>query len=137
MRAVLIASGLLVACSTAPATFTARSGTFHYIAMSQGKPVLTGRLHLTFPDDSTIVGPWAIAWLPDADTTVPVGPQVGTGNLVGARSGDSLMIQLNPGNADHNVGLVAGAAAAGYRGKWEWVTFAGPRSGGIFSAIPE
>jgi hypothetical protein len=137
VRTALLASGLLLACSTDPPSFTTRDGTFHYTASHAGKPVLTGRLHLTFPDDSTVIGTWAIAWLPDADTTVPVGPQVGTGDLVGARWGDSLLIQLNPGNADHNVGLLARAAQAEYRGEWHWVTFTGPRTEGTFSASLE
>jgi hypothetical protein len=139
MRTILGVTGLLLACSTAPAPrYLLRSGAFHYVARSPaGEPLLTGRLQLSFPDDSTIRGAWAIGWLPGGDTTAQVGPQVGTGDLIGVRSGDSVIIQLNPRNADHNVGLVAVAAAAGYAGKWEWVSFTGPRTAGTFTAILE
>ncbi|HEY7681406.1 MAG TPA: hypothetical protein VH879_02075 [Gemmatimonadales bacterium] len=48
--------------------------------------------------------------------------------------GDRLYIDLNPGNADHNVGLLARFSATGLVGQWEWVTFTGPRTRGLFSA---
>jgi len=139
MRTLLLTSVLLSACSNDPVgRSTLPSGGFHYTAMSPaGTPVLTGRIRLAFPDDSTITGTWTIAWLPGADTTTPVGPQVGTGDLFGSRSGDALWIQLNPHNADHNVGLRALATTAGYTGEWEWVTFTGPHSRGSFAARAE
>jgi len=136
MRPLLLAPALLMACSSAPDDNAApRTGGFHYSALSaSGQPLLTGHLEFTFTDDSTVTGSWVIAWLPAADTTLPVGPQVGSGVLVGLRSGTTLRIQLNPTNADHNVALQAVPSAGGYAGQWEWTTFTGPRSAGTFVA---
>jgi hypothetical protein len=139
MRAVPLALAVLLACSSAPADTSApRAGTFRYSALSaRGAPLLTGRLDFTFPDDSTLAGSWAITWLPGADTTTPVGPQLGAGNLVGTRHGDTLRVQLNPMNADHNVVLLAVAVLDGYAGQWQWITATGPRSAGRFVATSE
>ena len=139
MRALLLIPVVLSACSSDPVgRSTPPAGGFHYTALSPARtPVLTGHLTLAFPDDSTVTGTWTIAWLPGADTTTPVGPQVGMGDLLGSRAGGILWLQLNPNNADHNVGLRAQANAAGYTGEWEWVTFTGPHTRGLFSAQAE
>ncbi|MEO8635709.1 MAG: hypothetical protein ABI587_10580 [Gemmatimonadales bacterium] len=135
-RLSLFATLLLAACSSAPAGIAAARGDgFQYTARSAaGQSLLTGRLQLAFPDDSTVTGTWTIAWVPGADTTMEVGPQVGAGILTGSRSGDTLRLQLNPNMADNNVGLRAVRTAEGYAGEWEWVAFTGPRSGGSFVA---
>jgi hypothetical protein len=139
MRPSLLPLVLLMACSSAPGDFAAlRPGGFHYSAESAtGQPLLTGRLQLDFADDSTFTGTWNIEWIPGADTTTPVGPQVGSGELVGLRHGTTLLIQLNPTNADHNVALQAVPRGDGYSGTWEWSTFSGPRSSGRFVAARE
>jgi len=127
---------LCVACSAGPsAPATLRDGRLQYQAASaSGQPLLTGSLQLVFPDDSTVAGSWSIRWAPGADTTGAVGPQIGTGLLAGHRQGDRLVIELNPGSADNNVGLTATATPDGWRGEWEWVALTGPRSRGSFTA---
>lgn len=127
---------LCSACSGAPSAPAAlRAGGFEYSAfIVPGQPILQGRINLEFPDDSTVTGTWTIAWADGADTTLEVGPQVGIGRLVGTRHADTIVIQLNPDFADNNVGLLAVTTADGWRGEWEWVAFAGPRSRGPFTA---
>jgi hypothetical protein len=139
MRSILLAPVLLLACSSAPDGRPDRpAGDFLYSAMSAtGQPLLTGHLRVAFPTDSTLTGTWTIAWLPGADTTAPVGPQVGSGVLLGSRSGDLFVVQLNPTYADNNVALLAVPTTDGYSGQWEWSTLAGPASGGAFLATPE
>lgn len=136
MRALFASLGLILACSGAPADSSApRIGSFRYSALSAtGQPLLAGHIEFAFPDDSTLTGTWAIAWLPGADTTEQVGPQVGSGVLIGAYRGGTLLIQLNPTNADNNVALQAVPSAGGYAGHWDWITATGPRSGGAFVA---
>ena len=131
----LLALALLLGCAGASTeTAAPRTGGFRYVGRSQaGEPVLTGRIELAFPDDSTVTGSWAINWIPGADTTLEVGPQVGSGTLVGRRMGDSLLIEMNPSWADNNVALKAVPSADGYTGHWTWTAFAGPRSGGSFT----
>lgn len=137
MRTALLTAGLLLACSADP-TVPAAGRVEHSLRYTadgpSGAQALAGRLVLSFPDDTTVSGSWVISWVPGADTTALVGPQVGSGTLVGSRLGDTLLLQLNPENADHNVGLRAVRTRAGYRGTWEWVTFAGPRTRGGFTA---
>jgi hypothetical protein len=139
MRLPLATTLVLAACSGAPAGIAAaRTDGFQYTARSAtGQPLLTGRLKLAFPDDSTVTGTWTIAWVPGADTTLEVGPQVGSGALTGSRSGDTLLLQLNPNMADNNVGLRALRTAEGYAGEWEWSAFTGPRTKGSFEARTE
>lgn len=137
MRLSVISALLLsAACSPGPSAPAAlRAGGFDYSASTAGgDPVLRGRINFEFTDDSTVTGTWTITWVEGADTTLEVGPQVGSGPLVGTRHGDTMMIQLNPNFADNNVGLVAVPTAQGWRGEWEWVAFTGPRSRGSFTA---
>ena len=89
--------------------------------------MLAGDHEFTFPDDSTVTGTGVIGWLPGADTTLPAGPQVGSGKLVGSSSGDGLLIQFNPISADNNVALNAVPSAERYAGHWVWTTFTRPR----------
>ena len=140
MRLTTVLSvALLLACSSTSTTNPVpRNGSLRYLGRGpSGEAVLAGRLEFTFTDDSTLTGTWAIHWLPGADTTLQVGPQVGTGTLVGNRMGDGLLVQLNPGWADNNVDLNAGPTADGYSGQWSWTTATGPRSAGTFVIVRE
>ena len=139
MRTLALASILLAACNASSTDNSAPAPvTFRYSALdATGSPLLTGRLTLTSVDDSTVTGTWNIAWAPGADTTSPVGPQVGSGTLTGRRVGGTLILELNPGNADNNVGLQAIPHSGGYSGTWQWTAFTGPRAEGRFVASPE
>lgn len=137
MRTTCVATILLCsACSGSPSAPAAqRAGGFEYHAfVTPGHEVLKGTIDFEFSDDSVVTGTWSIAWAMGADTTLEVGPQVGSGPLVGSRYGDTMRIQLNPDFADNNVGLVAVATPDGWRGEWEWVAFTGPRTRGPFTA---
>lgn len=145
MRRLLIAPLLLISCTSSTITNTApgdisvlEAGEFHYIARSSaGRPLLTGRIEFVFRDDSTISGTWEIARLPGADKNAVVGPQIGSGTLVGNLRDGTLVVQLNPTNADHNVVLLATSNAHGYTGRWQWITIVGPQAEGPFEATPE
>jgi hypothetical protein len=140
MRVYLVPLLLLVACSgsagEAPVSRATPAGTFLYTALgSGGKPLLQGEIELQVGDDSTLTGSWNIHWAPGADTTTTVGPQVGTGTLNGSFRDTLLVIQLNPNMADNNVSLLAARGTAGYTGRWEYSTIAGPTAGGGFEAV--
>jgi len=136
MRLFLLPLAALLACSNAGDTEgQLRTGTFQYTARSAGGQVLlVGQLTFTETADSTVTGTWNIRWAPGADTTSLVGPQVGSGILVGLWQGSALLFDLNPGNADHNVLLQAYPRPGGYAGTWDWTTFNGPRITGTFVA---
>lgn len=130
--------GVIGACSAngiAPRG-SLKSAVLHYSAASaQGTPLLTGSLRLEAHDDSTVTGTWAIDWVAGADTTTPVGPQVGSGAFSGRLYGDgSLAVDLNPLYADNNVVLNAAVTTTGLSGQWTWSGFAGPLASGRFSA---
>jgi hypothetical protein len=130
--------GVIGACSAngvAPRG-SLRSAVLHYSAASaQGAPLLAGSLRLEAHDDSTVTGTWAIDWVVGADTTAPVGPQVGSGTLSGQLYGDgSLALNLNPLYADNNVVLYSEVTTTGLSGQWTWSGFAGPLASGRFSA---
>jgi hypothetical protein len=111
--------------------------TYHYLATSPGGvPLLEGTLTIHLAPENVVTGTWDIHRV-DPNSTVQVGPQVGTGNLIGSRSGDTLLIQLNPDLVDNNVGLVAVPTRRGWRGEWGFDAIDGPRSRGYFTANSE
>jgi hypothetical protein len=118
---------------TAPGTL--KDGVLHYNASLQGTPLLVGTLRLAVHADSTVTGTWQIDWVGGADTTAPVGPQVGHGTLSGRQIADgSVQLNLNPFYADNNVFLSATVTVAGLSGVWSWSGFAGPIANGRFQA---
>ena len=84
------------------------NGGFQYSAWdAQGRLAVVGTISLTVHGDTLITGVWDLEWAPGADTTAVVGPQVGTGTLVGwlwnSRNYTNWGADLNPGYADNNV----------------------------------
>jgi hypothetical protein len=156
----LLMCAALVACSAAtdPVIQSAtkmRAGTYRYTAMTpDGRPVLEGTLTFSFAEDTipdettdegggcchwTITGHWAIDWIAGADTTLDVGPQVGVGDLRGGilhgEQEGKLFIDLSPGWADYNAGLLAVREGDRLTGEWGWTAFDGPRTSGPFLAV--
>lgn len=113
----------------------ALSGSYRYLAYdSAGTLLLEGQLVLAPVDDSTLTGTWVIHWAPGADTTRPVGPQVGAGILHGAHTGARWHLTLTPGWADNNVELVGVAQEGDLAGVWAHSIITGPYTGGSFQA---
>lgn len=129
---------LLGACSSSGMTAPGglKDGVLQYSASSlTGTPLLAGTLRLAVHADSTVTGTWQIDWVAGADTTAPVGPQVGHGTLSGRQlADDSVQLNLNPFYADNNVFLSATVTVAGLSGVWSWSGFAGPIANGRFQA---
>jgi hypothetical protein len=140
MRILTIATALAAlvgGCSggiTAPGTL--KDGVLHYSASSlQGTELLAGTLRLAVHADSSVTGTRQIDWVAGADTTAPVGPQVGHGTLSGRQIADgSVQLNLNPFYADNNVFLSATADVTGLSGEWSWSGIAGPIANGRFQA---
>jgi hypothetical protein len=111
------------------------AGTFAYAAFDgSGRPVLEGTLVLTPQPSLGVTGTWTIGWSAGADTTALVGPQVGSGDLVGVFAGGQITLDLNPGFADNDVGLSGCVTVEGFAGTWSYSGIAGPVAGGTFSA---
>src|SRR5512146_2806981 len=101
MRTRFLPLLILVACAgpagDPPSSRDIQSGAFLYRARSAtGQTLLEGQIEFRVGDDSTIFGSWNIRWAPGADTTLAVGPQVGSGQLSGHLVGTDLFLQLNP-----------------------------------------
>jgi hypothetical protein len=151
---------VLLACSAATepiaqATGKSVPGNYRYTAMTaDGQPILEGTLTLRFAEDTipdettdegggcchwTISGTWSIGWMEGADTTLDVGPQVGTGDLRGAilhgEQEGKLALDLSPGWADYNAGLLAVREGDRLTGEWGWSAINGPRTSGPFVAV--
>jgi hypothetical protein len=65
-----------------------------------------------------------------------IGPQLGGGQLVGHREGNSLRLSFNPNMNDNNVTFTGQIDPSGenFRGTWEWSTFSGVAARGNFAA---
>jgi hypothetical protein len=129
---------LIVACSgngIAP-WGSLKTAVLHYTAMSgRGVPLVAGSLRLVVHDDSIVAGTWSIDWVPGADTTARVGPQVGSGTFAGEQLADGAVhLNLNPSYADNNVLLSATVTRDGLAGEWSWSGFPGVLGSGPFTA---
>lgn len=135
-----IALGLLIllatlGCSTLPAELEPFDGTFDYVAFdSQGARVLEGTLVLNVANDGGVSGTWEINWVEGADQNTVVGPQLGTGSLLGTVTDGDLFANLNPQIADDNVVLQGAYNANRISGRWDYSTFSGPTAAGDFTA---
>jgi hypothetical protein len=111
------------------------AGAYDYAACDDaGRLVLLGRLTIAIDPAGAVSGTWEIDWAPGADCSTDVGPQTGTGELVGSLEGGVLFVDLNPGWADANVLLSGTWRGGGASGSWTFVGFTGPRTSGTFIA---
>ncbi|MFC1544325.1 hypothetical protein ACFL4Y_03620 [Gemmatimonadota bacterium] len=129
----LFAALSLIACSDDPAGPDLGQQQFAYTAFTlEGDEILQGVMELTTSASDTVAGSWEIDWVEGADQRVLVGPQIGEGALVGMRSGSTITIDLNPGNADFNVVLYGTWEGKRISGEWEFTGIAGPMYQGTF-----
>ena len=99
-----------------------------------GSLVVTGRMDVSLSSDSTISGGWNFV-AAGKDGSV-IGPQVGSGKLVGSVQNNRWFINLNPEWVDNNVFLNGSLGDEGIGGIWNWSTFKGPTASGTFEALP-
>jgi hypothetical protein len=117
-------------------------GAYHYTAYDQNaKPVLQGTLTLVLDGDK-VSGSWALQVVSDragdAGLLANLGPQIGSGELVGVRKSDGqLQLNLNPEQLDNNVFLDAAYHLRVLSGAWTHIGFAGPLSSGSFTATKQ
>lgn len=118
-------------------------GDFAYTAYSPaGQPILRGTLHLEYArtplasrPPQALGGTWSIHWAPGADTTLQVGPQVGTGSLAGVDDSTGIHLSLSPNLVDDEVGLAGLVFGEDLSGTWTYSTIAGPYQHGRFTAV--
>jgi hypothetical protein len=99
---------------------------------STGVIIVEGWLIVNLNDSNAAEGSWILTNLKNRDD---IGPQEGEGTLTGSIEGSTITINLNPGNADHNVILNGTLTENGMEGEWVWVSFIGPTNWGTFKAV--
>lgn len=120
-------------------------GDFAYTAYSAaGEPILKGTLHLEYAmtplaslPPQALGGTWSIHWVRGADSTLQVGPQVGSGTLDGVDDSTGIHLALNPNLVDEGVGLAGLVYGENLSGTWTYFTMVGPSPSqhGRFTAI--
>jgi hypothetical protein len=114
--------------------------TYTYTAFAEnGTRLLVGTIVLhpryTRADfEQEIEGTWNIGWAPGADTTTIVGPQVGSGALVGMATEDGIVLFLPQFTTDNTVQLSGIVRNNEFRGDWSYSSIAGTVSRGEFTA---
>lgn len=131
---VLLAVAAIIACDdpSLPPAGGDPSGAYGYVARSGLIPVVTGTVTLLVDEDSAVTGSWELRRVPSSDSTIQVGPQLGSGTLAGRLNASGIVaVDLNPGWADNNVFLALGGATPNrLTGTWDHSTFIGPVAGG-------
>ncbi|HKQ54164.1 MAG TPA: hypothetical protein VJT74_17435 [Pyrinomonadaceae bacterium] len=116
--------------SAPPKTFPL--GEYQYVGYDEGgTKVVEGRLSLTSLDGDRLKGTWELKQVGEAKR---IGPQVGTGDLVGTVNGTEVLVDLNPNMNDNNVNLRGKVEGKRYKGTWNYSGFAGSISKGTFEA---
>jgi len=109
------------------------SGAYHYTSYdTNGVAVVRGWLTITYQDSSHITGEWRLYKIGDPQG---IGPQSGSGKLVGSFYEGKLIIELNPQFRDNNLQLVGSLQQGYYRGEWIWISFVGITGKGTFEAV--
>lgn len=158
-RAALVALGFGCSTVSEPVVGSAgrlESGTYRYLTTTAGgEPLVEGILTIAFAPDTipeagsdqdgacchwTITGAWQSRWVPGADTSQAIGPQVGSGDLRGAilhgeEQEGRLLLDLNPYFADNNTGFNVERVGDRLVGTWSWITIAGVAASGRFTAL--
>lgn len=98
----------------------------------EGGQIVKGFITIVHGDSTTITGDWQLEATGDPKG---IGPQVGSGKLVGDVDGDQIWIGLNPDYIDNNVFLAGRISGSVISGTWEYVGFPGVLAQGTFRAV--
>ena len=107
-------------------------GAFAYTGFdSTGVKIVRGWIKFDFDDSTTILGEWELDKIGDPQN---IGPQVGSGQLVGNVQNSQLYLNLNPQYVDNNVILTCPYDDQKLAGKWTYSGFPGVINYGSFVA---
>ena len=80
------------------------AGAFAYTGYDgSGRPIVTGWLNIDLTDSDSITGEWQLQKIGNPQN---IGPQFGSGVLIGGSYQNQLWIELNPQFADNNLQLI-------------------------------
>ena len=116
------------------------SGDYQYTGFDrQGGKVVEGRLSITSVESRRIgagesiqiKGNWQFKKVGNQEQ---IGPQVGSGDLIGSIIEGEILIDLNPNISDSNVNLRGTIEGRRFHGTWSFDGYAGAISKGTFEA---
>jgi hypothetical protein len=123
-------SGKKNGAPTPPKTFPL--GEYQYTGYDEGGvKIVEGRLSLTSRDGDQLKGTWELKQVGGPER---IGPQVGSGDLIGSVQGSEVAVDLNPNMNDNNVNLRGKVEGKRYTGTWSFNGFAGRITSGRFEA---
>ncbi len=96
-----------------------------------GAAIVKGELYLSYEDNEKISGEWHLQSLASAGQ---IGPQTGSGKLIGGYDENRFWIELQPAYIDNNVQLNGSREENKLNGDWIWITIAGITNHGTFKA---
>ena len=107
-------------------------GEYQYTGYDEsGAKIVEGRLSLTSRDGDQLKGSWELKQIGEPRR---IGPQIGSGDLIGSVNGTEVNLDLNPNMNDNNVNLRGHVEGKRYTGTWSFNGFAGRISSGRFEA---
>ncbi|HED05906.1 MAG TPA: hypothetical protein ENI61_04395 [Ignavibacteria bacterium] len=108
------------------------SGIYSYTSYdTSGTAIVKGRFTLNYKDSLQIIGEWHFEKI---GNTQNIGPQVGSGKLIGNVKQHRIWIELNPLFRDNNFLLIGTMENNKYIGVWKWISFSGITNHGTFEA---
>ncbi len=134
MLCVVLCANLLFSTCKSPAPVdNVPVGAFRYTGFdSTGTLIVKGYLSLDFVDSANVKGEWHLASVGNPRN---IGPQVGTGKLVGGFTrGGHLSLNLNPNMVDNNVFLSGVLEERHYTGTWTYSGYPGILNRGKFES---
>jgi hypothetical protein len=107
-------------------------GDYQYTGYGKnGDKIVEGQLSITSIEQNRIKGEWTLNKIGNPER---IGPQVGTGALIGSIIESKVYINLNPNMADSNVNLKGTIEDGRYHGTWSFDGYAGRLNQGTFEA---
>jgi len=133
---IILILSLLISCEKNKSSIgieTGSTGNFTYQSYdSLGNLIVSGWFEIEFIDSTQVEGSWH---LNNLSNRKDIGLQDGDGELIGTIERSSIVINLNPQYADHNVYLNGTIKEDSIEGQWTWSTFIGPTNWGSFRAV--
>ncbi|MCH7612087.1 MAG: hypothetical protein IIB95_12420 [Candidatus Marinimicrobia bacterium] len=109
------------------------TGAYQYKSYdTTGVAIVKGWLTLNYEDSLHITGEWHLEKIGNPQN---IGPQVGSGNLIGGIDQGRVWVELNPQYADNNLQLIGIIEDGYYEGEWIWLSIVGITNRGSFEAV--
>ena len=99
---------------------------------STGVKIVQGWMKILLDDSTGVTGEWEFKKVGNPEN---IGPQIGSGNLIGVYNEPQISINLNPNWVDNNVFLNGDYSEDKIEGEWMYTGFPGIINKGKFKAV--